>query len=149
MFPYSLKSNEYRNLRKWVLQFCYQQEINQDFNYTEKTIQQFIRNFNIDKSYEEDFKNFVSVVFKYKTKSDTLVEKFTKNWKISRIAKVDLVLLRVAIAEFMEKTDSDAAAIISETLTLSEEFSSENSFAFLNGILDSVLKEIKKTSNKE
>ena len=143
MLPHNLKPIEYKNLRKWTFQFCYQQEMNQQFSYTEKSIEQFVQNFEIEKKLQDLFKVFVAEVFKCKPKSDMLIEKFTKNWKMNRIAKVDLSLLRIAVTELLLRTETDTAVIISEALSLAEEFSSENSFAFLNGILDSISKEIR------
>ena len=77
-------------------------------------------------------------------KLDNIIELGTKNWKLSRIAKVDLAILRVATLELIERNDTDVAVIISEAVSIANEYGSTQSASFINGVLDGISKEIRK-----
>ena len=70
---------------------------------------------------------------------DKIISEHSKNWKIERIAPVDLNILRVAIVElkFLPEPIPKKVAI-NEAIELAKKFGSENSAAFVNGILDQV-----------
>ncbi len=89
-------------------------------------------------------KSFLEKIFKSLQEVDALIEKFTKNWKISRIAKVDLAVLRVAAVELIERLETDVPVIISAAASIAQEFGSANSPSFVNGILDAIAKEVRK-----
>ena len=77
---------------------------------------------------------------------DELVRRFAKDWAIDRIARVDLSILRVAIYELLyRKEDVPAGAAINEAVELAKRYGGERSYAFVNGILGSVAKEIVST----
>jgi len=77
---------------------------------------------------------------------DTLISKYSVDWAIERIAKVDLSILRVAIYEMLyRKEDVPAGAAINEAVELAKRYGGERSYAFINGILGSVAKEIAST----
>ncbi len=74
---------------------------------------------------------------------DELVKKYSVDWSIDRIARVDLSILRVAIYEMLYREDVPAGAAINEAVELAKRYGGERSYAFINGILGSVAKEIK------
>jgi len=73
--------------------------------------------------------------------SDKLVEKLAENWRLERLAVVDRSILRLAIYELRFGT-APAKVAIDEALELAKKFSSAESPAFLNGILDAAYKSI-------
>jgi N utilization substance protein B len=74
---------------------------------------------------------------------DEYVSRYAKDWTIDRIARVDLSILRVAIYEMLyRKEDVPAGAAINEAVELAKRYGGERSYAFVNGILGSVAKEI-------
>ena len=74
---------------------------------------------------------------------DEFVSKYSKDWMIDRIARVDLSILRIAIYEMLyRKEDVPTAAAINEAVELAKRYGGERSYAFVNGILGSVAKEI-------
>ena len=74
---------------------------------------------------------------------DEYVSRYAKDWTIDRIARVDLSILRVAIYEMLyRKEDVPAGAAINEAVELAKRYGGERSYAFVNGILGSVVKEI-------
>jgi len=71
--------------------------------------------------------------------SDELVAKLSENWRFDRLAAVDRNILRLAIYEFKSGT-APVKVVIDEALELAKKFSSAESPAFLNGILDAAQK---------
>lgn len=62
------------------------------------------------------------------------------DWKIDRISKVDLVILRLAIYEIL-LTETPYKVAINEAIELSKKYSEDNSSNFINGVLASIVKE--------
>lgn len=78
-----------------------------------------------------------------KNKED-IVEKIEKNlkkdWKIERISKVDLAILKLAIYEIKYK-EIPFKVVINEAVELAKKYGEDNSKNFVNGILASIVKE--------
>lgn len=77
-----------------------------------------------------------------------LIEKYSKGWKLARIAKVDLAILRLSIYEMLKRSDVPNVVSVNEAIELAKKFGGENSASFVNGILGSAIKEIK-TDDKD
>ncbi len=67
---------------------------------------------------------------------DAHIKKLAQNWDFTRIAKIDLAILRVAIFEMVFRTDIPPVVSINEAIDLSKEFSNTDAKRFINGILD-------------
>lgn len=80
-------------------------------------------------------------VIAHQTELDEVITRFSQNWKINRIAKVELAILRLALYEMLH-TDMPLKAAINEAVELSKRFGDENSRNFINGILDAAAKAI-------
>lgn len=79
---------------------------------------------------------------------DDLLGKISQNWRPERLAPVDRNILRLAIYELRVKhKDTPPKVAIDEALKLSKKFSSEESPAFLNGVLDAARKAIEAESS--
>ena len=77
---------------------------------------------------------------------DKLIEKHAEHWRMDRMAAVDRNLLRAAVAELMSYPDTPRAVVINEALEIARKFSSPESVHFVNGVLDSVGKELESAS---
>ena len=73
-----------------------------------------------------------------------LIEKYTKNWDIERIARLDTVIMKIAITEFTSFASIPVKVTMNEYLEISKSYSTEKSRIFINGILDKVLIDLKK-----
>jgi transcription antitermination protein NusB len=73
---------------------------------------------------------------------NALIERHTRHWKMDRMAAVDRNLLRAAVAEFLGYPDTPRPIVINEALEIAHRFSSPESVQFINGVLDSVGKEL-------
>ena len=70
--------------------------------------------------------------------SDRLLRDVTRNWDLDRMAVVDRNVLRMAIFELLHCPDIPPKVTINEAIELGKKFSTANSGAFINGILDRV-----------
>ncbi len=75
----------------------------------------------------------------------------TKNWDKDRIAKIDFVLLQMAICEFQEFPSIPTKVTINEYIELAKEYSTPKSNVFINGVMDKIVKDYRnqKTLNKK
>jgi N utilization substance protein B len=75
-------------------------------------------------------------------KLDQLVQSHAQNWRLGRMAAVDRNVLRLAAFELISGGKSPYSAIINEATDLARKFSTQDSAQFVNGILDSILKDL-------
>lgn len=72
---------------------------------------------------------------------DDMIARHAKNWKMERMAVVDRSLLRLAVSEFLSGA-TPAPVVIDEAVELARKFSGSDSTVFVNGVLDSIRKEL-------
>jgi transcription antitermination protein NusB len=75
---------------------------------------------------------------------DHLIEQHAEHWRMDRMAAVDRNVLRAAVAELIGFPETPAAVVINEALEISRKFSSPESVQFINGVLDSVRRDLEK-----
>ncbi|WP_315114608.1 transcription antitermination factor NusB [uncultured Clostridium sp.] len=80
-----------------------------------------------------------------KEELDKKIEANLKNWKISRLAKVDLAILRLSTYEILFEEDIPIKVSINEGVELAKKYGEDKSSAFINAVLDNIAKE----NNKE
>jgi N utilization substance protein B len=74
---------------------------------------------------------------------EELVEQRATNWELERIAIMDMIILKMALAEILEFSNIPIKVSINEYIELSKIFSSSKSRVFINGILDKLIQELK------
>ena len=74
---------------------------------------------------------------------DAVIEKYAKGWKLSRISKVALAVLRMAICEMLYFEDIPVGVSINEAVELCKKYAAKEDASFVNGLLGSVSKEEK------
>ena len=75
----------------------------------------------------------------HKSELDEYIKKKSENWDFDRIAMLDRLIIRMAICEFLYFDDIPPKVSISEAIEIAKKFSTNDSSAFVNGILDAVL----------
>ncbi|RKY60930.1 MAG: transcription antitermination factor NusB [Candidatus Neomarinimicrobiota bacterium] len=129
---------ERRLAREIALQAMYAQEISGD---SIKVVETNI----IDNSEElpEELKSFARQIFQsttlHKKELDQYIKAKSENWDFERIAVIDRLVIRMAICEFLYFDDIPPKVSISEAIEIAKRFSTDDSSAFVNGILDAVL----------
>lgn len=73
-------------------------------------------------------------------KIDAVIEEYSKGWKVSRLAKVTLAVLRVGICELLYMDDIADSIAINEAVEIAKIYNDEKAGKFVNGILSSVYK---------
>lgn len=86
---------------------------------------------------------FTGTMAQLETIDETLTQ-FSAHWKLHRMAAVDRNVLRLAIYELVHCADIPTKVTLNEAIEIAKKFGSEESGAFVNGILDQVAKTIKK-----
>jgi transcription antitermination protein NusB len=76
--------------------------------------------------------------------ADELIAAHARNWRVERMAVIDRLILRLAIAELLTDPQVPGRVVINEALELARTFSGEEPVPFINGILDSVVKTMKR-----
>lgn len=74
---------------------------------------------------------------------DSVIEKYSVGWKLSRISKVALAVLRLAICEMLYFDDIPAGVSINEAVELCKKYAAKDDAAFVNGLLGSASKDIR------
>lgn len=96
-------------------------------------------------STDEELKTFagliVSGTIENITVIDSDIKKHLEHWSFERLKKVDLAILRVAVYSLLYQTDIPAQITIDEAIEIAKEYGAEDSYRFINGVLDAVWKE--------
>jgi len=71
---------------------------------------------------------------------DRNIKDHLENWDISRLNRVDLAILRISVYSLMFQKDLPASITIDEAIGICKEFGADDSYKFINGVLDSVRK---------
>lgn len=71
---------------------------------------------------------------------DNMIGKHLKNWKLNRLNRVDLAVLRMSVYTLMFQPDMPHTVVIDEAVEIAREFGTDDSYRFVNGVLDSIRK---------
>ncbi|UMB61560.1 transcription antitermination factor NusB [Lutibacter sp. A80] len=98
---------------------------------------------------DEDDKKFVVELFRKvvlnHTEFQKEVEDKTPNWDAERIAEIDMILIKMAICEFLKFPSIPSRVTINEYIEISKDYSTTKSSYFINGVLDKILKDFTAT----
>jgi transcription antitermination protein NusB len=75
------------------------------------------------------------------TALDEVIQRHSPNWRIERMARIDRNVLRIATFELIHRPDVPPKVVLNEAIEVAKRFGTEESGAFINGILDKVAKE--------
>lgn len=122
--------------REVALQMLYQVDLNPDVD--AQTVNSMLR----DRLADEDLQQFAWVLFsgvrEYRAMLDEKIESVAENWKLFRMAATDRNCLRLGAFELLQ-TGTPPRVVIDEALELAKKFGSDQSAAFVNGILDKLV----------
>jgi len=122
--------------RELAMQALFQIEMNQD--HSREAIESFCEHFRVPKNVKPFFLRLIEGVKEFQHKIDPLIERFSENWKISRMSRVDRNVMRIALYELLYCDDIPPKVSINEAIDIGKKFGTEDSGAFINGILDSI-----------
>ena len=124
--------------REFFMQLLFQMEMQND--YSEAIKDRFMKENGMDSDQTEYFNRIFKAVAENLPAIDGKLEECSENWKISRMAKVDLSILRLSAAEILYLDDIPDSASINEAVDMAKKYGGDDSGKFINGILGKVVK---------
>lgn len=121
--------------RELLMQLLYQMSIHDDFDISNK--EKFEKEFQLNKQ-QEYFSVAFNQIINHKEDIDKLISANLKKWKLDRIPKVDLAILRLAVAEIKYMETIPNSVSINEAVELAKKFGNEDSSKFINGVLGKI-----------
>jgi transcription antitermination factor NusB len=112
------------------------------FSKNEGNHQELIPMFNSDDDYDYVIKLFRQTLLngdKYRER----INKHTQNWESERVANMDMVIMQVALAEILNFPTIPVSVTLNEYIDAAKYYSTPKSSTFINGILDSIVEELK------
>ena len=126
-----------RKAREHALQILFQLDLRKD-----KPSATVLKHFWAEYEADDEVRGFAEEIVKgtYKNlpKINDLIHQCAKNWSLERMAVVDRNVLRMAIYELLYRMDIPTSVTINEAIEIAKKFGTDESGAFVNGILDRV-----------
>lgn len=145
-----------RKGRESALQILYQLEIlsadkvnltNVSRANASEAIEKFFEHFEAPRDVLDHATSLVHGILLNSAKIDDIIVKHSEKWRLERMAIVDRNVLRIATYEFLFAPDLTVSIIIDEAIEVAKRFGSDKSAAFVNGILDSIAVDTRKTKS--
>jgi transcription antitermination protein NusB len=124
--------------RELFMQLLFQMEVQND--YGQEIKEKFVQEHMKDSNQLEYFNRLFDAAVDNLPAIDGKLEAWSDNWKISRMAKVDLAILRLSAAEILYLEDIPDSASINEAVDMAKKFGGDDSGKFINGILGKVVR---------
>ncbi len=128
-----------RKAREMAMQILFQKGF-QEGTSAQDLFNSFADNFEFDQT-TKDYSLFLTKgVLENESQIDEMISSLSQNWKIDRIAKIDKILIQLAIFELTisDQTPTAPKLCITDIIDLSKKYSSSESKNFINGIIDQV-----------
>jgi N utilization substance protein B len=122
--------------RELFMQLLFQMEVQND--YGQEIKERFVSEYLRESNQQEYFNRLFDAAVDHLSVIDEKLEACSDNWKISRMAKVDLAILRLSAAEILYLDDVPDSAAINEAVDMAKKYSGDDSGKFINGILGKV-----------
>ena len=136
-----------RKSRELAMQVLFYMDMNPNGS-KETALERFCTNFTPSKKARPFFLKLVTGVLQTISELDSIIENFSDHWKIGRMACVDRNIIRIAVYELMYCRDIPSKVSINEAVDIGKRFGTEESGAFINGILDSIRLALEKNNIK-
>lgn len=127
--------------REHILKLLYQVEFHEEYS-LDKMIQAYIEDRiedNMDQVDIQFIKEEVEGTRKNLDKIDKIIETASKGWKLNRMSKIDLNILRLAIYEIKYVEDIPVNVAINEAVNLAKRYSGAHAPSFINGVLGNIV----------
>ena len=132
-----------RKAREYALQMLFQWDITHDA--IDQIAAVFFQNQPEEVQAIADFaRELVTGTVEHVEEIDRLIQRHAEHWRLDRMATVDRNLLRLAAQEFLYDKQTPKTVVINEAIEIARRFSTQESPQFINGILDSIKKELEK-----
>lgn len=127
-----------KKARELLMQMLFQMSIHDDYGKEIKN--KFMDEFLSDSDQQDYFNRICDSILQNAEQIDKKIEQYSENWKIDRISKVELAVLRVAIGEILYADDIPNSVSVNEAVELAKKFGGNDSGKYVNGILGKMLR---------
>ena len=129
-----------RKSREIAMKLLFEMTINKE-DY-EEILSNFKENtdINLDDLDFQYIKNIINGIEENKEAIDKKIQENLKNWKLSRLSKIDITILRISTYEMLYLEDVPDKVAVNEAIELAKKYSSDNSPSFINGVLGNMIK---------
>ena len=135
------KMGKRRKARELAVQVLFNIDFSTDD--PEKIFDLVCSNFESSRSVWDFSKKLVLGIHEKRDYIDGLIGNSSKNWRIERMSKVDRCILRLGVYELLYLEDIPPKVSIDEAVELGKRYGTDESGAFINGILDNVFRQLK------
>ena len=125
-----------RRARELAMQALFYMDTQQ--NGSPQMLERFCENFALPQKVRPFFMQLVNGVLAAQDQIDAIIERYSENWKVRRMACVDRNVMRVAVFEMLFCPDIPPKVSINEAIDVAKKFGTEESGAFINGIVDRI-----------
>ncbi len=135
-----------RKAREAALQFLFQDDFTSALELSVESLEDrfalFCGVYQVSKKAREYTLELLQTTLGHQRKVDELISQCAKNWRLERISITDRNLLRIAVSEMLYSKDVPHQVAINEAVEIAKRYGSDESPAFINGILDAVKNQI-------
>lgn len=132
-----------RRAREYALQILFQLDVRKE-NPSATVFKRFWDEHPPDDEVKTFTEEIVKGTHKHVEKINKQIHACAKNWSLDRMATVDRNVLRMAVYEILYRVDIPASVTINEAIEIAKKYGTDDSGAFVNGILDSVARMTRK-----
>ena len=130
-----------RKAREYALQMLFQWDITHDS--IDQVAATFFQNQPEESGVVVDFaRQLVMNTVEHVEQIDEFIRRHAEHWRLDRMATVDRNILRLAVQEFLYDKETPKTVVINEAIEIARRFSAQESPLFINGVLDSIKKEL-------
>jgi N utilization substance protein B len=139
--------------RELTLKFLYQYDVYVEQNNELNNFDEQVKDFFItqDSINDNEIKDFFLILAKgvcdNRDSLDEIISKYSDNWKVSRISRIDKNILRIAIYEMLNLSNIPHPVTINEAVDIAKKYGNNESGSFINGIVDRVRIALEKGEN--
>ena len=128
--------------RDFAVQFLYQCECDKLFYFPDGQFDVFTSHFQVPVAVVPHMRSLCEGALNRLDDLDKRLGENSQNWKVARMAAMDRAVLRLAVYELLE-SDTPPKVVLDEAIELAKKYGTENSGAFVNGVLDPMARQIR------
>ena len=139
----AIKDKQQRKLaREAVLQALYAKHVSNEES--KKVLHDIFIRYEFDKKTKKFVEELFNSTIKFSKELDSHIESNLENWTIDRLNVIDRLIMQMSLCEmiYLKSYDISHKVTISSAIENAKKFSSEDSTSFVNGVLDSIYKEL-------
>ena len=142
-YTMAIKDKQQRKLaREAVLQALYAKHVSNEES--KKVLHDIFIRYEFDKMTKKFVEELFNSTIKFSEELDSHIESNLENWTVDRLNVIDRLIMQMSLCEmiYLKSYDISHKVTISSAIENAKKFSSEDSTSFVNGVLDSIYKEL-------